>query len=302
MDVNLENELDEAKATGEESYSADAVTPEGGNPKKRRADAFRKAEDPQAGTPVATPQGTNNAGLHEMITSLFDGQGLSEEFKEKTVTIFEAAVHEKVVEIKESLEAEFEKSLAEEVQTVVEDLTNKLDSYLDYVIENWMKENEVALEVGYKVQVAESILNSVKAIVEDHKIEINEEEVEAIASIEEAYASLEEKYNEVVETLIAERSEREELQKNLVISEMTEGMVATDAARFKTLAEGLSYDSIKEFTEKAVTIKESYFSNNVTRAEDHAEYLEEEVEEPVSPKVDPSVAAYVASLNKFAKN
>lgn len=302
MDKELDQNLDEAKATGEESYAADATAAAGGTVKKRKADLFKDVGVVQPGTPVVTPQGSNNAGLHEMIAAIFGDAELSEDFKSKTTTIFEAALHEKAEAIRAELEEEFEAELNEQVEAVVEELTDKLDAYLDYVVESWMQENEVALETGYKVQVAESILASVKAIVEDHDIEISEEELDAVAAMEEQVAQSEAKYNELFEAFVAERSEKEMLQKNAAIAAISEGMVATDAARFATLAEGVSYETVDDFVAKLETIKESYFTESVARAEDQAEVLEEEVEEVKAPAVDPSVAAYVASLNRFGKN
>lgn len=301
MDKDLDKELDEAKATGEDSVAADATAPAGGMPKKRRGDLFKAPGPVQSGTPVTTPQGTNNAGLHEMIAALFGDNELSEEFKEKTVTIFEAAVNEKVTEVRAALEEEFDAALAEETEAIVEELTEKLDSYLDYVVENWMKENEVALETGYKVQVAESLFANLKNLVLEHNIELEETEVDAIAEMEEQVAEVNAKYNDLFEQLVAERAEKEELQKAAAFAHFTEGMVATDVERFKVLAEGVSYESVDDFSKKLETIKESYFTEQVARAEDHAEVLEEEVDEVKAPAVNPAVAAYVASLDKFGK-
>jgi hypothetical protein len=305
MDVNLDKGLEEAKATGEDSMSTDPVTPAGGAVKKRRADAFKSDSTATADNVekhVKTPQGSNNAGLHEMIAAIFGDADLSEDFKTKTTTIFEAALHEKAEAVRAELEEQFEADLNEQVEAIVEDLTDKVDSYLDYVVENWMKENEVALESGYKVEVAESILAGLKSLVEDHNIEIEDEELEAIAAMEEQVAESTAKYNALFEELLAERAEKEELQKNAALSHFTEGMVATDAERFKVLAEGVSYESVDDFAKKLETIKESYFTEQVVRAEDQAEVLEEEVEEVKAPTLDPSVSAYVASLNKFSKS
>lgn len=302
MDKELDMNLDEAKATGEESYAADATTAAGGAVKKRKADLSKAAGAPQAGTPVVTPQGTNNTGLKEMMESIFDGTDLSEDFKLKTTTLFEAALHERVEAVRAELEEEFEAELTEQVEAVVEELSDKLDSYLDYVIESWMKENEVALESGYKVQVAESIIAGIKSLVEDHNIEIEEAELDAITQMEEQIAATEAKYNELFEVYVAEREEKEMLQKNAAIAALSEGLVDTDAARFQTLAEGVSYESVEDFVAKLEVIKESYFTESVARAEDQAEVLEEEVlEEAKAPAVNPAVAAYVDSLNKFAK-
>jgi hypothetical protein len=304
MDVNLEKGLEEAKATGEDSMSTDPVTPAGGAVKKRKADAFKSDSTAQADNVekhVKTPQGSNNAGLHEMIEAIFGDADLSEDFKSKTTTLFEAALNEKVEAIREELEEQFEADLNEQVEAVVEDLTNKVDAYLDYVVENWMEENEVAIESGYKVQVAESILAGLKSLVEDHDIEIDDAELDTISAMEEQVADLDAKYNELFEELIAERAEKEELQKNAAMAFYTEGLVATDAERFKVLAEGVSYESVEDFAKKLETIKESYFTEQVVRAEDQAEILEEEVEVN-TVAMNPSVSAYVASLNKFSKS
>jgi len=304
MDVNLEKGLEEAKATGEDSMSTDPVTPAGGAVKKRKADAFKSDSTAQADNVekhVKTPQGSNNAGLHEMIEAIFGDADLSEDFKSKTTTLFEAALNEKVEAIREELEEQFEADLNEQVEAVVEDLTNKVDAYLDYVVENWMEENEVAIESGYKVQVAESILAGLKSLVEDHDIEIDDAELDTISAMEEQVADLDAKYNELFEELIAERAEKEELQKNAAMAFYTEGLVATDAERFKVLAEGVSYESVEDFAKKLEMIKESYFTEQVVRAEDQAEILEEEVEVN-TVAMNPSVSAYVASLNKFSKS
>ena len=296
----MDKDLEEAKTTGEDSIAADAVTPAGGTPKKRKADLMKAPGPVQAGTSVVTPQGTNNAGLHEMIAALFGDTDLSEDFKAKTVTIFESAVHEKVEAVRAELEEEFDAELVEQTEAIVEELTEKVDSYLDYVVENWMKENEVALETGYKVQVAESLFANIKSIVLEHNLDIGEESVDAIAEMEEEVAQANARYNEVFEEMVALRQDKEQLEKNAAFVHFAEGMIATDVERFKVLSEGVSYESVVDYAKKLETLKDSYFSEQVTRIEDQAALLEEEVEDEVkAPAVNPAVAAYVASLNKF---
>lgn len=297
----MDKDLEEAKATGEDSIAADAVTPAGGSAKKNRRGDKDTKDEPKLGTSVVTPQGTNNAGLHEMIAALFGDTELSEDFKAKTVTIFESAVHEKVEAVRAELEEEFEAELVEQTEAIVEELTEKVDSYLDYVVENWMKENEVALETGYKVQVAESLFANIKSLVLEHNLDIDEESVDAIAEMEEEVAQATARYNEVFEEMVALRQDKEQLEKNAAFVHFTEGMIATDVERFKVLSEGVSYESVVDYAKKLETLKDSYFSEQVTRIEDQAEVLEEEVEEVKAPAVNPAVAAYVASLNKFSK-
>lgn len=294
-------DLEEMKATGEDSSNMDPVTGAGGAVKKRKGDLMKAPGAVQTGTPVTTPQGTNNAGLHEMLSAVF-GEELSEDFKGKAETLWEAALHERTESVRAELTEQFEADLAEAVQEVTEELADKLDSYLDYVVENWMEENEVALESGYKVQVAESILAGLKGLVEDHALDVEDAELDVIASMEEDLEESNSKYNEVVEELLAIREQNENLQRELAFKTMSEGMVATDAARFKTLSEGVLFESVDDFAKKLETIKESYFTETVARVEDHAEMLEEEVEEVKSPAIDPAVAAYVATLNRFGQN
>jgi hypothetical protein len=300
----MDENLNEKKATGEESYSADPVVGAGGPVKNNLADVKKKV-NPVADNiekNVKTPMGTNNAGLHEAIAALFGDTELSEDFKAKTVTIFEAAVHEKVEEARAAIAEEFEAVLAEQTEAVVEDLTTKLDSYLDYVVENWMEENEIALETGFKVQVAESLFDGLKSLMSEHNIEIDEEIVDVVVAMEEQVAESNAKYNDLFEEMLALREETEMLQKNLALAALSEGMVATDAERFKVLAEGVNHDSVEEFVTKLETIKEGYFAGSVARAEDQADLLEEEVDEVKRPVLSGSVAAYVASLDKFGKN
>jgi hypothetical protein len=300
----MDENLNEKKATGEESYSADPVVGAGGPVKNNLADVKKKvnpvADDIEKN--VKTPMGTNNAGLHEAIAALFGDTDLSEDFKAKTVTIFEAAVHEKVEEARTAIAEEFEAVLAEQTEAIVEDLTTKLDAYLDYVVENWMEENEVALETGFKVQVAESLFDGLKSLMSEHNIEVDEETVDVVAAMEEQVAESNAKYNDLFEEMLALREETEMLQKNAALVAFSEGMVATDAERLKVLAESVSHESVEEFVAKLETIKESYFSESVARAEDQSDLLEEEVEEVKRPVVTGAVAAYVASLDKFGKN
>lgn len=301
MDANLETDLDEAKATGENSVAADPVTGAGGAVKKRKGDLFKAPGPVQAGTPVVTPQGTNNAGLHEVLSSVF-GEEISEDFKNKAETLWEAAMHERVEAIRAELSEEFDTKLTEEVEAAVEEITEKLDAYLDYVVENWMEENTVAIETGYKVNVAESILAGIKALVEDHNLDIQEEELNAVAAMESELEESNNKYNEVVEELLALREQKATLEREVAFNGLSEGMVATDAARFKTLSEGVSFEGINDYKKKLETIKESYFAESVARAEDQAEFLEEAVEDVQKVAMSPSVAAYVESLNKIAQN
>ena len=178
---NLDIDLEEAKATGEDSESTDATTPEGGNPKKRKGDKAGGEKADSVEKNVKTPQGSNDAGLKEAIEGLFEGQELTEDFKVKTVAVFEAAVHEKVLAETAVLEEKFENDLQEQVDIAVEDLVEKVDSYLDYVVESWVESNKVEIESNFKVETAQSLLDNIKGLVAEHNLEIDDSQVDAIA-------------------------------------------------------------------------------------------------------------------------
>jgi len=304
LEQNLDLELDEAKATGEDSESADAVTPAGGAVKKRKGD-LKKSADPKADNvedSVKTPQGTNDAGLKEAFQGLFEGQDLSEDFKTKVEAVFEAAVHENVLAEKASLEEKFENDLQEQVESAVEDLVEKFDSYLDYVIEGWMEENRVSIESNIKVEVAESLLGGIKSLVSEHNMEVDQESVDHVAQAEEKLEESKTKYNEVVEELMTIREEKQKLETEAKFKEVTEGLTDTQVEKLATLSEGISFESVEEYASKVAAIKDSYFAETVAPVEDATELLEEAAEEEEATKVvvDPQIAAYAASLGRLA--
>lgn len=320
LEKNLDLELDEAKATGEDSASADPVTPAGGSPKgkNRKADK-NQSVDPKADNiedTVKTPQGSNDEGMKEEVEAeaefdlaeafagLFEGTDLSEDFKTKVEAVFEAAVHEKVIAEKTALEEKFENDLQEQVDTAIEDLVEKVDQYLDYVIEGWMEDNKVEIESNIKVEVAESLLGGIKSLVSEHNLEIDEETIDRVAEAEEKLEESTAKYNEVVEELMAIKEEKQQLEIQKSFKDIAEGLTDTQTEKLATLAEGVTFETVEDYATKVSAIKDSYFTESVATPEDATELLEEEVEEEKqapSIAVDPAVAAYAQSLGRFAK-
>lgn len=302
----LDKDLEEAKATGEDSMAADPVTPAGGAVKNRNGD-LKKKVDPTADKiedRVKTPQGANNVGMKEAIDGLFEGMDLTEDFKTKTVAIFEAAVHERVLAEKATLTEKFESDLAEQVEIVVDDLVEKVDTYLNYVVEQWMEENKVEIESNFKVEVAESLLDGIKGLVAEHNIEMNDNEVDAIAEMEAKVDETVSKYNEVVEELISVKAEKKQLEVDAAFKGISEGLTDTQAEKLRVLSEGVSFQTIEDYTKKMVAIKENYFSATGTPAKDETEFLEESAEESTPAQkdlLDPSVEAYAKALGRFVK-
>ena len=304
---NLDAELDEAKATGEDSMAADATTPAGGTNTKRKADKSVAAEKShkQGSSDEKTPMGTNDVGMKEGIEVLFDGEELSEAFKEKTTAIFEAAIHQRVEAVKADLEEAFDTKLEENVQVVVDELIEKVDSYLDYVVSEWVKENEVQIESNIKVEVAESLLGSVVNLVKEHNLEMSEEVVDSVKIAEQRAEEATQKYNEAVAELIEAKAQISENARSIAFGTVSEGLADTQVEKLRVLSEGLSFVDADDYTRKLSVIKESYFETKVVDAgDDLAETLLEEVdetEEALAPALDPQIAAYVNALARTTK-
>lgn len=304
LEKNLD--LDEAKATGEDSVAADPVTPAGGAVKKRKGDV-KKAADPKADNiedDVKTPQGSNDEGLKEAVERLFEGTELSEDFKTQTVAIFEAAVQEKVIAEKASLEEKFESDLQEQVNTTVDELVEKVDQYLDYVVESWMEDNKVEVESNIKVEVAESLLTSIKGLVIEHNMEIDDEQIDVVAELEAKLEESTSKYNDIVEQMIEIREAKEKADLDIAFKTISEDLTDTQVEKLRVLSEGVSYESVEEFTTKMEAIKTSYFAEQTPAPvqEDETDLLQEETAEEAKPALDPSMARYAESLGRFAAN
>jgi hypothetical protein len=301
LEKNLE--LDEAKATGEDSVAADATTPAGGTNKKRPADKSQSDEPGNIGTVVKTPQGTNNTGLKEAVERLFEGADLSEEFKDKTIAVFEAAVHEKVLLEKAMLEEQFENDLQEQIDVAVEELVEKVDAYLDYVVENWMDDNKVEIESNIKVEVAESLLAGIKGLVTEHNMEIDAEQIDVVATLEAELEESNSKYNELVEQLIEARELQQKSALEVAFKEVSEELTDTQVEKLRVLSEGVSFESVEDYSKKLVAIRDNYFTEATTVASDETDLLQEEViTESTAPiSLDnPMIARYADALGRFA--
>jgi hypothetical protein len=302
--VDLDLDLEEAKATGTDAESADAVTPEGGNDKskakkKGKGDKVDNVEDD-----VKTPQGTNDAGLKEAVERLFEGSEFSEDFKTSAVAVFEASVHEKVLAETATLEEKFESDLQEQVEKSVEEIVEKVDQYLDYVIENWMEDNQVAVESNIKVEVADSILESVKGLVSEHNLEIDQETVDHNAELEVALEESKVKYNELVEEMMEIKEAKKEADLEVAFKNVSEELTDTQAEKLRVLSEGISFESTDDYSKKLEAIKDNYFVESApapVAEEESNDLLQEETAENAQPVLDPSIASYAESLNRFSK-
>ena len=199
----------------------------------------------------------------EHVEALMTGEGdLSEEFKRKAATVFEAAVKSKVRSEVERMEEEYKTELEENITTTKEELTEKVDTYLNYVVEEWMKENELAIERGLKGEIAEDFISGLKQLFEDHYVDVPDEKYDVLEAQSEKISELEEKLNEAIEEKVQLKKNNSSLVKEQVVSEVSSDLADTEIEKFKSLIEDVDYSDEDSYREKLGTLKESYFPKN----------------------------------------
>jgi hypothetical protein len=267
-----------------ETYNKDATgkgdevhTDEGpNNAKKNKKSVTPHTSAAKAGlVPSVKPEGGNQAGggVTEDLDALFNGEDLTEDFKLKVITIFEAAINEKIENITYSLEEEYSDRLTEEVAQITEELTNKIDEYLDYAVQNWISENELTVEQGIRTEVTESFMEGLKTLFDNHYIEIPESKVDLVDELAEENEELVTRLNNEIQASMDMAEELLDFKRSYVFNEMSEGLVDTEVEKFKTLSEGVEHADIEEYIEKLDIIRESYFGeyNNDSFADDTTE-------------------------------
>ncbi len=197
--------------------------------------------------------------VKEDVAALVSGEGLSEEFQEKAATIFEAAVKSKVRSEIVRMEEDYRKQLEESIETEKEELTTKVDDYLQYVVEEWMKENELAIERGLKGEIAEDFIAGLKQLFEDHYIDVPDEKYDVLEAQSEKITELENRLNEMLEENIEKKKVVESLTRENVIVEVSDDLTETEGEKFKSLVEDVDYTDEQSFRNKLNTLKESYF-------------------------------------------
>ena len=237
----------------------------------------------------------------EHVEALVNGEGdLSEEFKRKAATVFEAAVKSKIRTEIVRLENEYEEKLKEDVQSATEEMTDKVDTYLNYVTEEWMKENELAIERGLKGEIAEDFISGLKQLFEDHYIDIPDEKYDVLEAQSEKISELESKLSETIEKNVSLRDNNATLVKEQVISEVSEDLADTEIEKFKSLIDDVDYSDEDSFREKLGTLKESYFPK--TPISESTETVDD-VETGTAQDIDltPSMDAYMSAIGRTVK-
>jgi len=239
--------------------------------------------------------------MSDDIDALVGGEDLSEEFKSKAKTVFQAAVSAKVSEIKENLESQKRDEIVEASNELKEELVNKVDSFLGYVAEEWVKDNELAIERGLKSELTENFIQGLKSLFEDHYVEVPDDKLDVVDELASKIEEVEAKLNEEVSKNIDLTSERDELVRTQVVGQVSKDLTESEVEKLTKLIEDIDQD--EDFESNVKTIKESYFSDSKEKLQ-----LDEEVvsdsDENTSTKVnlDPSMAAYSAALGKIDPN
>jgi len=238
--------------------------------------------------------------VQEDIDALIAGEELSEEFQEKAKTIFEAAINAKVAQIKEQLEAENAQKFAEEVAAAKESLAERVDSYLEYVSDEWFEENSLAVEAGLKTEMTESFLAGMKGLFEEHYVTIPEEKYDVLESMVEKLDDMETKLNEQIEKNISLNARLSESVADGILDDVSEGLASTQKEKLASLAESVEFESESQYRGKLETLKESYFNSKKESSTAKTETLSEGVDNSDAGSVSDSMAAYMRTLGSFS--
>ena len=261
--------------------------------KKEDADADKKKEEPKA----EEKEEKKDIDVKEHVDALVAGEdSLSEEFKTKAATVFEAAIKSKVKEIAEEMQADYDKKLTEETSKSKDELVEKVDSYLAYVVEEWMKENELALERGIKGEIAEDFISGLKKLFEDHYIDVPDEKYNVLEDQSSKIEELNKKLNESIEKNVELSKENGEHKRQNIIDEASKELADTQKEKFNKLAEEVEYSNEEDFKTKVATIKESYFGKKESTSEIDDVAAESNAEQPQD--LTNAMAAYSAAISK----
>ena len=244
----------------------------------------------------------NGVDIEEDVNALLGGEELSEEFKEKAKVIFEAALNSKVKEIQEALESQYAAKLEEEKEGLKDQLTERVDSYLEYVCQEWMTENELAVEQGLKTEMTESFLAGMKGLFEEHYVTIPEEKYDVLESMVEKLDEMETKLNEQIEKNVGLNKRLAESTADAILDSISEGLAETQKEKLASLAESVEFESEEEYREKLETLKESYFSRTAPAAKTQSAQTLSEGVDSTNAEVSSTMETYLRSLGAFKQN
>ena len=255
------------------------------------------AEEETVEETTALPEITDEVDIDDDVNALLGGQELSEEFREKAKTIFEAALKSKVTELREAMDAHYEAKLVEEVEGMKDELIERVDSYLEYVADEWLQENALQVERGIRTEMTESFLEGMRGLFEEHYVSIPEDKYDVVENMVDKLDEMEEKLNEQIEKNISITKSLSEATGGNILSDVSEGLSSTQKEKLASLAEGVEFESEESYKEKLETLKESYFKAAPKRSD--SEVLNEEA--AVSETTSNAMSAYIQALSHATK-
>ena len=239
--------------------------------------------------------------VEEDINALIAGEELSEEFQAKAKTIFETAIKSKIANLKTELQEQYEKSLVEEVSIVKKELTERVDAYLEYAADEWIAENQLAVEAGLKTELTESFLSGMKGLFEEHYVTIPEEKYDVLNSMVEKLDEMEDKLNEQVQKNVALNKRLAESSADVIFAEVAEGLALSQKEKFASLAESVEFESEENYREKLGTLRKSYFPENANVQRTESETISEGTETGRQVQSSTMMESYLQSLAKVTK-
>ena len=239
--------------------------------------------------------------VEQDVQALFEGEELSEEFQSKARTIFEAAIKEKVSEIKENLQTAYEQALVEEVASVRDELTERVDAYLEYVADEWIQENQLQVESGLKTEMTESFLEGMKSLFEEHYVSVPEDKYDVLESMVDKLDEMESKLNEQIERNVALNQRLAESNSDVILADVSEGLALSQKEKLASLASNVEFESETDYREKLVKLKESYFPSKTSAPSAHSETISEGTQVDSPQQVSSAMEAYMQTLSRVAK-
>ena len=304
---NYKPDDDSAKLDTTKAVDSSAASKNAASIKMKPSNASAKMEETESEEEVIAEKSHDMEEKKEMmkkkmkedVDALFaDDSTISEEFKDKVSTIFEARVQDRVTQIEEEIESKYTSMLEEAIDDIKTDLTNKVDDYLNYVVEQWLTDNEIAIESGLRAELTEEFIAGLRNLFAEHYIDVPSEKVDLVDELAGKVEELESKLNEEIERGISYAKALVESRKNELSREVCEGLTTTQAEKIKSLAEGVEFSTEEEYKDKLETIRENYFPSGIKKANE--QQLHEIVEDGGEQKVinDPFVAAVSNAISK----
>ena len=298
MPVMSSNELEGEEISEDEAPATDEVVAE----EETTTDEV-VAEEETTEEEVVAEEEDYAVDVEQDVQALFEGEELSEEFQSKARTIFEAAIKEKVSEIKENLQTAYEQALVEEVANVRDELTERVDAYLEYVADEWVQENQLQVESGLKTEMTESFLEGMKSLFEEHYVTVPEDKYDVLESMVDKLDEMESKLNEQIERNVALNQRLAESTSDVILADVSEGLALSQKEKLASLASNVEFESETDYRGKLEKLKESYFPTNQTTSTPsaHSETISEGTEVDSPQQVSSTMEAYMQTLSRVAK-